>query len=281
MSPTVAIIAPGAMGAAVGGRLAENGLTVLTSLAGRSAASAARAKAFGLRPVSDAEIVAADLLLSIVPPGDALALARRLAPLLREAGRKPLYVDCNAVNPATAEEIGAVLAAVECPYVDGGIIGQPPQPGAKGPRFYAAGAEARRFAELARFGLDVVVLDSPIGAASALKMSYAGCTKGLIALGSAMILAAQRAGAGEALRRELSQSQPALLAWLTRSVPGMYAKAYRFVGEMEEIASFVGTERPEHLFFEGAAGLYTRLAEDHASAKRETGVLTAFLKPPE
>jgi 3-hydroxyisobutyrate dehydrogenase-like beta-hydroxyacid dehydrogenase len=134
---------------------------------------------------------------------------------------------------------------------------------------------------LARYGLDIVVLDGPIGAASALKMSYAGCTKGLIALGSAMILAAQRAGAGEALQRELAQSQPALLAWLTRNVPRMYSKAYRFVGEMEQIAEFVGTDHPESKFFAGAAGLYTRLAEDHAGANRETGALSAFLKPPE
>jgi putative dehydrogenase len=281
MPPTVAIIAPGAMGAAVGGRLAGQGLRVLTSLAGRSAASAERARAFGLRPVSDVEAVGADLLLSIVPPGDALAMARRLTPLIAHVPRKPLYVDCNAVSPDTAGEIGAVLAAVGCPYVDVGIIGLPPQPGAKGPRFYASGPEAGRFAALAQYGLDIVVLDGPIGAASALKMSYAGCTKGLIALGSAMILAAQRAGAGEALQRELAQSQPNLLAWLTRSVPTMYAKALRFVGEMEEISAFVGQERPEHLFFEGAAGLYTRIAEDHAGARRETQVLSAFLKAPE
>jgi 3-hydroxyisobutyrate dehydrogenase-like beta-hydroxyacid dehydrogenase len=171
-----------------------------------------------------------------------------------------------------------VLEAVHCPYVDVGIIGLPPQPGAKGPRFYASGREAPRFATLGQYGLDIAVLDGPIGAASALKMSYAGCTKGLIALGSAMILAATRAGAAEGLRKELERTQPELLGWLTRVVPGMYTKAYRFVGEMEELRDFVGTDHAEHLIYEGAAGLYARLAEDQAGEQREIQALDAFLK---
>src|SRR5215216_4728701 len=97
INPTVAVIAPGNMGAAVGARLVENGLTVVTSLAGRSKASAERAAAAGMTPVSDGEVAQADFLLSIVPPGDALALAERFAPMLQSVGRKPLYVDCNAV----------------------------------------------------------------------------------------------------------------------------------------------------------------------------------------
>jgi 3-hydroxyisobutyrate dehydrogenase-like beta-hydroxyacid dehydrogenase len=281
MPPVVAIVAPGAMGAGLGRRLAEHGLQVLTSLSGRSEASAARAGQSHMRAATDAEIVAADLLLSVVPPGEAVALAERFAPLLRGAVRKPLFVDCNAVNPETAFRIGEVLGAAACPYVDASIIGLPPVPGKPGPRIYAAGADAVRFGELAPFGLDIRVLKGPIGAASALKMSYAGCTKGLIALGSAMMLAAERAGAAEALRQELADSQPHLLAWFTRMVPTMYSKAHRFVGEMEEIAGFVGEDRPEHLFFAGAAGLYTRLAKDHESDQRETGALTAFLHPPE
>jgi len=278
MAPVVAIVAPGAMGAATGGRLVEHGLTVLTSLSGRSGASAARASAAGLRAVNDGELMQADLLLSIVPPGDAVALAGRFAPLLKAAPRKPVYVDCNAINPDTVARIGAVLAPTGCGYVDVGIIGPPPAAG-KTTRWYAAGPQAERFAELGQYGLSVTTLKGPVGAASALKMSYAGCTKGLMALGSAMMLAAERAGAAEALRAELAESQPQMLAWLTRSVPGMYAKAYRFVAEMEEIADFLGQDLPERRIFEGAAGLYTRLAADHAGPQRETGALTAFLKP--
>ncbi|MEX0590535.1 MAG: NAD(P)-binding domain-containing protein, partial [Xanthobacteraceae bacterium] len=127
MTPVVAIIAPGNMGAAVGGRLTANGLTVLTSLANRGPESTARAAAAGLKAVSDAEITPADFLLSIVPPKEALALAERLAPALAAANRKPIYVDCNAVSPDTAKRIAAVIEATGAPFVDGGIIGGPPR----------------------------------------------------------------------------------------------------------------------------------------------------------
>src|SRR5262249_19161294 len=111
----------------------------------------------------------------------------------------------------------------------------------------------------------------------ALKMSYAGITKGLTALGSAMLLAATRAGAADALRRELADSQPALFAWLSRQVPGMYPKAYRWVAEMEEIADFVQEDGAARGIFEGAAELYERLAADAAGDRREIGALSAFL----
>ncbi len=281
MQPIVSIVAPGAMGAAVGGRLVDHGLEVRTSLAGRSAASAARAAQFRLRAATDPQLVEADLLLSIVPPGEALALAERFAPLLAAAARKPVYVDCNAVNPDTAQRIGEVIARTGAPYVDVGIIGRPPEAGGKGPVFYASGAPAGRFAELARFGVQISVLEGPIGAASALKMSYAGFTKGLIALGSAMMLAATRAGAADALRSELARSQPELLAWLSRMIPGVYSKAYRWVAEMEQIADFLGRDVAERKIFEGAAGLYERLAADDAGSKRETGTVEKFLRGPE
>src|SRR5580692_6082947 len=115
MTPVVAVIAPGAMGAAVGKRLTDNGLKVLTSLAGRSEATAARARGAGMTAVSDSEIAAADFILSILPPGDALALAERFAPALKASNAKPVYVDCNAVNPKTVERVAAAIAPTECP----------------------------------------------------------------------------------------------------------------------------------------------------------------------
>ena len=99
MQPIVAVIAPGMMGSAVGKRLVENGIEVRTSLAGRSEATVARAKAAGMVGVSDEQIAAADIILSILPPGDALGLAERLAPALRAAAKKPVFVDCNALDP--------------------------------------------------------------------------------------------------------------------------------------------------------------------------------------
>ena len=139
MNPVVAVIAAGGMGSAVGKRLAENGVRVLTSLEGRSDASAARAKAAGMIAASDPEIATADIVLSIVPPGEALPLAQRLAPALSAANKKPVYADCNAVNPDTVKQIAAVIAQTGCPFVDAGIIGGPPRAGYNGPSFYVSG----------------------------------------------------------------------------------------------------------------------------------------------
>ncbi len=121
------------------------------------------------------------------------------------------------------------------------------------------------------------MLDGPNGAASALKLSYAGISKGITALGAAMMLAATRAGAAAALRQELAQSQAEVLAGLQRTMPSMYSKAYRFAGEMEEIAAFIGEEFPESGIYRGMAGLYERIAADLDGDKREIGALDALL----
>jgi 3-hydroxyisobutyrate dehydrogenase-like beta-hydroxyacid dehydrogenase len=113
--PVIAVIAAGDMGAAVGARLVEHGCRVLTSLAGRSAASRARAEAAGMADGSDAALAAAHMILSIVPPGDALALAERLAPALAAAAVKPLYVDCNAISPQTALRVAAAVEEAGAP----------------------------------------------------------------------------------------------------------------------------------------------------------------------
>ena len=268
MPYTVAIIAPGEMGSAIGARLAERGVHVTTSLAGRSAASAARAQRSGMAPVDgdDALIGAADIVLSIVPPGDAIGLATRLEGALGRALRKPIYVDCNAVSPDTARAIGKVLAGTGCRYVDGGIVGPPPsQINPAATHIYVSGEAAAEVARLNDFGLSVRPLDGAIGAASALKMSYAGITKGLTALGAAMVLGAAGAGCAQALHGELAESQPQLLAWLTRQVPRMYAKAYRFVAEMEEISDFLGDGSPSGDIFEAYARLYAEVAADQCN----------------
>ena len=278
MTPTVAIIAPGNMGAGVAKRLTENKVTVLTALAGRSAASGERAREAGMVAVSERELAEADFLLSILPPGEALGLARRLTPMLAAANRKPVYVDCNAVSPQTMLTIADTIAATGCPFVAAGIIGPPPKPGSSNTKFYASGPAAKDFARLNDYGLIVRVLDGALIAAPALKMSYAGITKGFTALGAAMMLAASRAGAAEALKAELAESQQALLGFLTRQMPGMYGKAYRWVAELDEIATFVGADQPEHDMLAAAARLYEHIAQDFDGEKKEIGELDKFLK---
>jgi len=277
MPTSVAIVAPGNMGAGIGRRFVDNGARVTTSLVGRSAASARRAETAGMQAVEDAALVRSDLLLSIVPPGEAVAFAERMAPHLATATARPAFVDCNAVSPDTAARIAAIVAPTGAAFIDGGIIGAPPQAGGKGPVIYVSGESAARALALRGHGLDVRVVEGGIGAASALKMSYAGITKGLTALGAAMMLGATRAGVAEALYAELAASQPALLPWFTRQIPGMYQKAYRWVAEMEEIAAFLRDDPAAAEMFRGAARLYERLAGDGSGATDETVSLSHFI----
>jgi putative dehydrogenase len=277
MTPTIAIIAPGNMGSGVARRLTENKVTVLTALAGRSAASGERARAAGMKAVSERELAEADFLMSIVPPGKALALARRLSPVLTAANKKPIYVDCNAVSPQTMLQIADAIAQTGCPFVAAGIIGPPPKPGSSNTKIYASGPAAKELARLNDYGLIVRVLEGELTAASALKMSYAGITKGFTALGAAMMLAATRGGSAEALRAELAESQQPLLAWLSRMEPAMYGKAYRYVAELDEIAAFVGPDHPESAMLSAAARLYERIAEDFDGEKKEIGEIDALL----
>ena len=277
MTPVIAVIAPGMMGAAVGKRLVDNGVKVLTSLKGRSEETAMRAKAAGMAAASDEEIAACDFILSILPPGDAVALAERFQPALKASNAKPVYVDCNAINPKTVDRVAAVIAPTDCPFVDSGIIGSPPKPGDAGPRFYASGPAAPRFATLRQYGLDVRVLDGATSTASALKMSYAGITKGTQAIGAAMMLAATRAGSADALFAELSSSQKEMFAWFKRGLALMPPKAYRWVAEMHEIAGFVGEDPTAHELYEGAAHFYERIAEDFDGDKKDVKALTEFL----
>jgi putative dehydrogenase len=273
----VAVIAPGAMGAALAHRLAANGAEVAVTLAGRSAASAARAA--GLTALeSEAALAAwADVVLSVLPPGEAAALAARLAPVLCGRGAGVVFADCNAVSPETVQAIAASMPGVG--FADIGIIGGPPKGDGPGPRLYASGPAAAALAVLRERGVDLRPIEGGIGAASALKMSYAGITKGLTALGSAMALGATRAGAAAALRAELAASQPDLLRYLDRAVPEMFAKAWRWVAEMEEIADFLGPI-PAAPIYHGAASLYAAIAADRATQAADGPVaqLTAFYR---
>jgi 3-hydroxyisobutyrate dehydrogenase-like beta-hydroxyacid dehydrogenase len=251
---TVAVISTGDMGSAVGRRLRLGGLRVVTSLAGRGERTRLLAADAGIEDagsLGDA-VRQADVLLSILPPGRALELARAVG---RDAG--PLYVDCNAVSPVTAREVGA--AAGER-YVDAGIIGVPTTP-----RFYASGPHA---AELAGLPLDVRVLDGGIGQASALKMCYAALTKGLTALLTESMVTAEGAGVTADLRAELADSQPQFLAAAERGVPAMVPKAYRWIAEMEEIAATFEDAGLTPLMLRGAADVY-RLVEAGREAAGE------------
>jgi L-threonate 2-dehydrogenase len=276
MPPIVAVIAPGMMGSAVATRLTSNGVEVRTLLSGRSDATRARARAAGMADASREQVAAANFIMSIVPPGQALALAESLAPAMRVAERKPIYIDCNAVSPDTVLQIDHVVREAGATFVDGGIIGPPPEPNSDKTRIYLSGPDAAKAAVLEQYGLSMPVQPGSIGAASAMKMSYAGITKGFIARGAVVVLAATCAGTPDALLAEMKVSQPALLNWLTTQMPKMHSKAYRWVAEMEEIAAFVGPGQTGDGFYQTAAALYEKIAADFEGPKIETRALDAF-----
>lgn len=276
--PLVAIVAPGNMGAAVARRLGEHGVRVVTTLEGRGAASAARALEAGMTAVPRDRLCEAQFVLSILPPAAALSFAQTMAPALRDEARKPVFVDCNAVSPDTVRRIGDVVAATGAPFIDAAIIGLPPKAGSgPSPHFYASGPDANRLLVLASYGLDVRVLEGPVGSASALKMCYAGINKGLAAIASAMILAAARSGATAALYQEMSESLPGLLNSLRRQVPDMLPKAYRWVAEMREIAAFGGAgDEATREIFNGFSRLFEHIAQDVGGEQRASDSLKQF-----
>ena len=178
---TVALLSPGDMGHSVGAVLAGHGLRVITCLEGRSDRTRALAAEAGLEDVdSYAELVRqAQLLLSIVVPAQAVALAERVADALRAAdvGAALTYADCNAIAPQTARQIGRVITAAGARFVDAGIIGSPPGRGGRN-RIYVSGEHTEALLALNDYGLEVVDLQGEAGQASGLKMCYAALTKG-------------------------------------------------------------------------------------------------------
>ncbi|MCX6049164.1 MAG: DUF1932 domain-containing protein [Chloroflexi bacterium] len=254
---TVGILSPGDMGQAVGQVLHTHGLRVIASLAARSERTKTLAAQAGIVDVGDlpALVREADIILSILVPSEALSAAQFVAQAISETGADLLYVDCNAIAPQTVRQIETIITASGGRFVDASIIGPPPRkPGAT--RFYASGPSLADFMRLGAFGLEIKPLGDESGQASAIKMCYAALTKGMTALATELLTAAQMLGVASALDQELQASQPFLHEQFKRQLPGMTPKAHRWVGEMEEIAqtfAYVGLT-PQILA--GAADIY-------------------------
>jgi L-threonate 2-dehydrogenase len=276
--PVIAVIAMGDMGAGIAARLVRGGAEVITSLRNRSAASVQRAWQAGVRDASDAEIAAASYLLSIVPPAQAQAVAEHWCGIVAQGEERPVYLDCNAISTETAAQIADVAAGAGVRFVDASIIGAPGTAQAPGPALYLAGEESRDLAFLAQHGLRARSTGGPAGAASALKMAYAGFNKGLTGLAAAMVLAATRAGAADALRVELSESQPHLLKHIAHTLPDMYGKAWRWDFEMLQVAQFAGRDEDVARLFQAMANFYGNLGRDWAAGKQAAAAMDAFLQ---
>lgn len=258
---TVGLLSPGDMGHSIGGVLKANGLEVLTCLAGRSERTRALARQSGFEDTASLEelVTRSDIVLCVLVPARAAAMAEEVANAVRASGADILYVDCNAISPRTVRGIGETIIAAGARFADVGIIGPPPRK--PGTRFYASGPGANELAALAGYGLDVRVIGDEIGQASGLKMCYGALTKGLTALGTELLVAARLMGLEETLRAEQRESIPDVLGWLERNLPPMPPKAYRWVGEMEEIAACFADLGMTPNILTGAADIYRFVAE--------------------
>jgi 3-hydroxyisobutyrate dehydrogenase-like beta-hydroxyacid dehydrogenase len=255
---TIGLLHPGDMGSVVGACAVASGSRVLWASEGRSAGTRDRAAAAGLEDAGRlaAVVAGSDVVVSVCPPHAALDLARAVAAL----GFSGLFVDANAVSPSTAREIGAAVEAGGAAFVDGGLIGPPPR-AAGTTRLYLSGREAKRVAALFDgTRLEAVAVSDAPGAASALKMAYAAYTKGVSALLMGVRALAAAEGVDEALLAEWHRSQPDLPKRSEAAARDNARKAWRFVGEMEEItATFEAAGLPGD-FHEAAAEIYRRLS---------------------
>ncbi|MBT3307083.1 MAG: NAD(P)-dependent oxidoreductase [Alphaproteobacteria bacterium] len=272
MTDTVAVLMPGDMGHATGRVLAGHGVEPITCLAGRSERTKALAQAAGFRDVEtlDAVVEQASLILSILPPASALSLAGDVSQAMARTGAKPVYVDCNAISPETAKAVGATITEAGAPFIDAGIIGLKPDGVGPGPRFYVSGPDTGPMLALDGKGFVVRAVGAEPGRASALKMCYAGLTKGTWTLHTAVLLAAERQGLSAELREEFEYSQSAALSAMEARIPRLPADSGRWVGEMEEIAKTFADAGVPSGFHEGAAAVFRILAETpFASETRE------------
>lgn len=255
---TVALLHPGNMGATIGAAAASSGARVLWASENRSDATRQRANQAGLFEVETlAEAVrGSDIVLSVCPPHGALEIARSVASF----HFRGIYVDANAVSRATAEAIGEVVTASGAAFVDGGIIGAPVKaPGTT--RLYLSGTRAAEIAGLFTGSmLDARAIGEAPGAASALKICYAAWTKCTDALLLAIRALAAREGVDPALLQEWAISQPELERRCVQAAAVAVPKAWRYVGEMKEIAAAVAEAGLPPGFHLAAAELYEKLA---------------------
>ena len=252
----IGLIHPGAMGASVGAAARSNQHTVLWASTGRSDDTKARAKRANLEDVGSVpELVrASEIILSVCPPHAAADVAREVV----ELGFTGLYVECNAVSPDRTRAIQQLVESAGADYVDGGIVGGPAWTREAGTNLYLSGPRAEEVSAcFAESPLRAPAISDRIGAASAVKMGYAAYTKGTTALLTAILGMVEKEGVRADLQRQWGDD---FTAQTIRRVCANTAKAWRFEGEMYEIAeTFRGAGLPGD-FHQGAAQVFKRLA---------------------
>ena len=253
---TVGVVSPGAMGGALGRGWVEAGARVVATVASRSERTRGLAHGVELLGSLDEVVAASDIVVSVVPPGEALAVAHAVRAAAAMAGVTPLVADLNAVSPATVRLIEAALG--DLPFVDGAISGRPPDTGTT--RVYLSGERAADVVALAHPRLDIRVVPGPPGAASAVKMSTASVYKGLAALLLHAVASAERAGVTAFVLDDLAREFPDVVAGLGPYLASSASKAGRYVGEMREIAATQEAAGLGPELFEAVALVWSRVA---------------------
>lgn len=257
----IGIVSPGAMGSAVGRALAGSGNAAVATVAGRSERTRRLAESAGLdlRPVLADVVGAADVVLSIVPPGEARAAAYAIAAAAHETGARPLVADLNAIAPATVRAIDTEMREAGLNLIDGSISGPPPRAGTE-TRIYLSGPRAHEVAALAAENVSFRVVGAEVGAASAVKMSTASVYKGTGALLVQALVTAHANGVLEHVVDDLRASSPELVDGVERALQSAASKAHRYVAEMEEIAATQAAAGLTPALFEAIAETCRRLA---------------------
>lgn len=248
----IGVVHPGSMGAGVGGFLVGAGHPVAWASDGRGPDTVRRAERAGFVDLGSIERIAAecDIVLSICPPHAALDVAQSFA------GYGGTFVDANAISPELSRRIGQLLTDGGASFVDGGIIGGPARP-----RLYLSGARADAIAAL----FDGTAVEAPIlpgadaGAASALKMAYAGWTKITAALSVVIRGSARANGVEEALLAEWARGHAGLEDSSRRAGTTALERGWRWAGEMEEIAATFAADDLPGSFGLAAAEVFARM----------------------
>lgn len=261
LNNSIGVTSTGDMGQGVAMCIKAMGFNVCMATDGRSSRTRALGEKAGLTDCGSLEklVQTCDMVLSVLDPGAAVTNARAIAAACKATSRKVVFVECNAVAPQTMTEITGIMNAVGCTVVDAGIVGPPPRGAAK-QRFYVSGPHAHLMNRINSTQINVRVAGEKIGDASAVKMCYAALTKGSVALGTELLIAARKLGVDKTLEAEFKSSQAELHESVLSRSSRMPFKAYRWVPEMNEIAkTFEGVGLTPRMF-QGAADMYAQIA---------------------
>jgi len=267
---TIAILSPGNMGGAVGAQLKIAGYDVIASLEGRSDFTRRKAADAGFRDVGDvnAVVLEADLILSILDPAKAVEIAEQVAASMAATGKMPVFADCNATSPATAQKLNAIIEGAGGQFVDVGIIGGAPTRRENFPQFCTSGPHAALLDELHDKGVRIEHIGPDIGQGSAIKICNGAYNKGAFALYTVVMLAAEHYGCTDFLRERLPNSQSGTVNRLDNAVLRLPSLSGRYIGEMEQVAETFAAIGLTPDIHNGAADLFRLLNESPLATER-------------